>query len=104
VAKECVRCLDIKAPVGAILSEEEDLAATVDMTGHKMPTHPVGWQEAGLNINNRTRAEIPEIGQSKGLGEEIKAGSLAHRVYDREAASVGSDAITRLGGGEQGVC
>jgi hypothetical protein len=69
-----------------------------------MSTHPVSWQEAGLNINNRTWAEIPEIGQSKGLSEEIKAGSLAHRVYYREAASVGSDAITRLGGGEQGMC
>jgi hypothetical protein len=46
-----------------------------------MSTHPVSWQEAGLNINNRTWAEIPEIGQSKGLGEEIKAGLSLKKYF-----------------------
>jgi hypothetical protein len=58
-----------------------------------MSSHPVGRQEAGFNIDDRTRVKVAEIGQAKGLGEEIEAGSLALGIDDRKAAAVGSDTV-----------
>jgi hypothetical protein len=73
------------------------------MSGDEMSSHPIGRQEAGLDVDDRARAKVAEVGQAKGLGEEVEAGLLPLRVDDRETATVGRDAVTWLSGGEQGV-
>ena len=64
MAEEWFGRLDIKAPVGAVLVEEGDFAAAVDVSGDEMAAHPVGRQEAGLDVDGRAWAQVAEVGQA----------------------------------------
>ncbi|MEY3853795.1 MAG: hypothetical protein RI910_2775 [Verrucomicrobiota bacterium] len=103
VTQDVLGGLDIEAPIGAVLSEEDDLSAVVDMARHEVSAHPVGGQQAGLKVDHRAWLEVAEVGQAERLGEQVEAGAVALGIDHGQAAAVGRDAVAGLGGGEQGV-
>ncbi len=67
--------------------------AGVDMPLHEMAAEPVANAEGTLEIDGITRFQIPEIGEAKGLVEEVETHRPVPHVRDGEASPVVGDAF-----------
>ena len=103
MAEEFGRGGHVQAEIRTVAGEVEDLAAGVDVPGHEVSAEAVGGQEARLDVDQVSGAEVAQVGQAQGLGEQVEGRLIAGRVDHGQAAAVGRDAVAGLRLAQQGM-